>query len=99
MAAFGIGTACAAVAGVAVTPFFHVDPTAGNVFAIIAFVVVVLGGMGSVPGALIGGIVIGVAEALGAVLIPGSFKELLIYAVFLGVLLFRPSGIFGVQAR
>jgi branched-chain amino acid transport system permease protein len=76
-----------------------VDPTAGDVFAIIGFVVVVLGGLGSVPGALIGGVVIGVAEALGAVLIPGSFKELLIYGVFLVVLLFRPSGLFGVQTR
>ena len=95
MAAFGIGTACAAVAGAVVTPFFHVSPSAGESFAIIAFVVVVLGGMGSAVGALVGGIVIGVAEALGAVLLPGSFKELLIYAVFLGVLLLRPSGLFG----
>ena len=91
--AFGIGTACAAVAGIVTTPFFHVSPDIGNVFVILAFVIVVLGGLGSFPGALVGGMVVGVVESLGAVFLPGSLKELLIYAVFLLALAVRPEGL------
>jgi branched-chain amino acid transport system permease protein len=97
--AFGIGTACAAVAGVVTTPFFHVSPDIGNTFVILAFVIVVLGGLGSFPGALLGGLIVGVVESLGAVALPGSLKELLIYAVFLLVLLLRPEGLFAGAGR
>jgi branched-chain amino acid transport system permease protein len=96
--AFGIGTACAAVAGIVTTPFFHVSPDIGNTFVILAFVIVVLGGLGSFPGALLGGLIVGVVENLGAVALPGSLKELLIYAVFLLVLLFRPEGLMAHRA-
>jgi branched-chain amino acid transport system permease protein len=97
--AFGIGTACAAVAGIVTTPFFHVSPDIGNSFVILAFVIVVLGGLGSFPGALLGGLIVGVVESLGALAFPGSLKELVIYGVFLLVLLFRPEGLMTAAAR
>ena len=97
--AFGIGTACAAVAGIVTTPFFHVSPDIGNTFVILAFVIVVLGGLGSFPGALLGGLIVGVVESLGAVLLAGSLKELVIYAAFLLVLLLRPEGLLGLRGR
>ena len=93
--AFGIGAASAAVAGALVTPFFYVAPDVGESFNIMAFVVVVLGGMGNFVGALVGGIIVGVAESLGAALLPGSLKQLVVFAIFVLALLFRPQGLFG----
>lgn len=93
--AFGLGTALAAVAGSLVTPFLYVAPDVGDVFNILAFVIVVLGGMGSFPGALLGGFVVGLAESLGAAVLPGSLKQLPIFALFVLVLLFRPTGLLG----
>ncbi|HXH82951.1 MAG TPA: branched-chain amino acid ABC transporter permease, partial [Candidatus Tectomicrobia bacterium] len=94
-AAFGIGSACVAVAGALVTPFFYVAPDVGESFNIMAFVVVVLGGMGNFVGALLGGFIVGLAESLGATLLPGSLKQLVVFALFVLVLLFRPAGLFG----
>ncbi|MBI3827117.1 MAG: branched-chain amino acid ABC transporter permease [Candidatus Rokubacteria bacterium] len=93
--AFGMGAACVAVAGALVTPFFYVAPDVGESFNIMAFVVVVLGGMGNFLGALLGGFVIGLAESLGATLLPGSLKYLVVFLLFVLVLLLRPEGIFG----
>ena len=93
--AFGIGSGCVAVAGALVTPFFYVAPDVGESFNIMAFVVVVLGGMGNFVGALAGGFLVGLAEALGATLLPGSLKQLVVFALFVLVLLFRPAGLFG----
>jgi branched-chain amino acid transport system permease protein len=93
--AFGIGAACAAVAGALITPFFYVAPDVGESFNIMAFVVVVLGGMGNFVGALLGGLIVGVAESLGAALLPGSLKQLVVFVIFVLVLLFRPQGLFG----
>jgi branched-chain amino acid transport system permease protein len=93
--AFGIGSACVAVAGALVTPFFYVAPDVGESFNIMAFVVVVLGGMGNFVGALLGGFIVGLAESLGATLLPGSLKQLVVFALFVLVLLFRPAGLFG----
>ena len=84
-----------AVAGSLVTPFLYVAPDVGDVFNILAFVIVVLGGMGSFLGALLGGFVIGLAESIGAAVLPGSLKQLPIFALFVLVLLFRPAGLFG----
>lgn len=95
---FGIGSACAGIAGSIIVPFFHVEPTVGDRFVITAFVVVVLGGLGNFIGALVGGIILGVCEALGAILLPGSFKLLVIYMIFFLVLLFKPTGLFGRRA-
>jgi len=93
--AYGIGAGAVAVAGALVTPFFYVAPDVGESFNIMAFVVVVLGGMGNFVGALIGGFIVGLAESLGATLLPGSLKQLVVFGLFVLVLLFRPAGIFG----
>jgi branched-chain amino acid transport system permease protein len=93
--AFGIGAACAAVAGALITPFFYVAPDVGESFNIMAFVVVVLGGMGNFVGALLGGVIVGLAESLGAAVLPGSLKQLVVFVIFVFVLLFRPQGLFG----
>ncbi len=93
--AFGIGTACVAAAGTLTATFFYVNPLVGGVFVITAFVVVVLGGMGNFIGALIGGLIIGLAESVGAAFMPGQLKQLIIYFIFILVLLFKPEGLFG----
>jgi len=98
MITFGIGAACVGAAGSLVLPFLFVAPTAGATFTIIAFVVVVLGGMGSIPGALVGGLVIGLTQELTQLFVPGS-KFLGVFIVFLAVLLFRPEGILGKARR
>lgn len=92
---FGIGAAAAGAAGALVMPFLFVSPTAGSIFNIIAFIVVVLGGMGSVPGALIGGLIIGLTQEMTQIFVSGSSKLFGVFAVFILVLLFRPQGLFG----
>jgi branched-chain amino acid transport system permease protein len=94
--AFGLGTACVALAGVLMTPFFYIAPQVGLPFTLIAFVTVVLGGLGSVPGALVGGLIIGVVESLGEILLPSpSMKQMATFSVFLLILLVRPQGLLG----
>jgi branched-chain amino acid transport system permease protein len=94
--AFGLGTACVALAGVLMTPFFYVAPQVGLPFTLIAFVTVVLGGLGSVPGALVGGLIIGVIESLGEIMLPSpSMKQMATFSVFLLILLVRPQGLLG----
>lgn len=92
---FALGTACAGAAGTLVAPFTTIQPTAGQMFNIIAFVVVVLGGMGNVLGALAGGLLIGLTEQLGGVYLPGQSQLLLVFIVFVLVLFLRPQGLFG----
>jgi branched-chain amino acid transport system permease protein len=92
---FGIGAACVAVAGGLVSPFLSLTPTVGEQFTILAFVIVVLGGLGSVVGAVVGGIVIGLVQTVGALYLPGTGSLILVFAVFVLVLLFRPQGLFG----
>ncbi len=94
-ATFAIGTACAGAAGVLVAPLVTIEPTTGELFNIIAFVVVVLGGMGNVVGALVGGLIIGLTEQLGALYLPGQSPLLSVFVVFVLVLFLRPQGLFG----
>lgn len=94
-ATFAIGTACAGAAGVLVAPLVTIEPTTGELFNIIAFVVVVLGGMGNVVGALVGGLLIGLTEQLGALYLPGQSPLLSVFIVFVLVLFLRPQGLFG----
>jgi branched-chain amino acid transport system permease protein len=94
---FGIGAACAGVAGTAITPFFPIYPYVGDIFILTAYVVVVLGGMGSVLGALVGGLIIGMADSIGAMILPGSMKSVLSFVIFIMILLFKPTGLFGRQ--
>lgn len=95
---FGLGTACVAIAGCLLIPSYYVNPSAGNAFVLVAFTIVVLGGMGSVPGALIGGLVIGVVESLSSLFLGESLGQIGIFLLFIAVLLVRPSGLFGARA-
>ena len=95
---FGLGTACVAVAACLLIPTYYVNPSAGNAFILIAFTIVVLGGMGSVPGALIGGLLIGVVESLGGFFFGESLGQVGIFLIFIVVLLVRPRGLFGASA-
>jgi branched-chain amino acid transport system permease protein len=95
---FGIGTACLAAAACLLLPTFYVTPQVGYTFVLIAFTTVVLGGMGSFPGALLGGLILGVVEALGGLFFGESLGEIGIYAIFILILLFRPAGLFGARA-
>jgi branched-chain amino acid transport system permease protein len=95
---FGLGTACLAVAACLLIPTYYVNPSAGNAFVLIAFTIVVLGGMGSVAGALLGGLFVGVVESLSGLYLGESLGQIGIFAMFILVLLFRPSGLFGERA-
>jgi branched-chain amino acid transport system permease protein len=93
--AFGIGIAMAAGAGAVITPFFYTFPSVGGLFGLTAFVVVVLGGMGNIPGAIIGALVIGVAESLTAQFVALDLAMLGVFIIFVVVLVVKPSGILG----
>ncbi len=92
---FGIGTACLGAAACLLAPTFPISPQIGYIFVLIAFTVVVLGGMGSFVGALIGGFIIGVTESLGGLFFGESLGKLGISLIFILILLFRPTGLFG----
>ena len=93
--AYGIGIACLGAAACLLLPSFYVSPEVGGVFVLTAFTIVVLGGMGSFPGAMLGGLLIGVAESLGGLLLGESLGPIAISGVFIAVLLLRPTGLFG----
>ena len=93
--AFGVGVACAAVAGCVLTPMYYTFPTVGVDLIIIAFVVVVLGGMGSVAGAIIGGLIIGITQTLTGFFISVELKDVVALLLFILILLVRPQGLFG----
>lgn len=95
MITFGLGTACVGAAGALVLPFLSLQPTTGEQFNVIAFVVVVLGGLGNVVGALVGGLLIGLIQELGGAIIPGVDKLFFVFVVFVFTLLLRPQGLFG----
>jgi len=96
MITFGLGTALAAAAGVLLVPSLYLYPTVGEILIVKCFVIVVLGGLGSVPGAIAGGVLLGVVESLGAVYVSVAYKDAIGFVLFLLVLLFRPAGLFGV---
>jgi branched-chain amino acid transport system permease protein len=93
--AFGIGAACVGMAGSFITPIFFVDPYIGNVFILMAFVVVIMGGIGNFLGALICGFIVGVLESFGAIFMPGSMKQVLPFSLLIVIMLFKPTGLFG----
>lgn len=93
--AFGIGTAIMGVVGCVLIPFYYVFPTVGVIFDVKCFIIVVLGGLGSIPGALVGGVIIGLIESIGAQFMASTWTELIVYVVFLAVLFIRPAGLFG----
>ena len=95
---FGLGTACLAIAAALLMPSFYVNPRVGGAFVLVAFTIVVLGGMGSIPGALVGGLVIGLVESLTGLFLGESLGQIGIFLLFILVLLVRPTGLFGARA-
>jgi len=95
---FGLGTACVAVAACLLIPTYYVNPTAGEAFVLIAFTIVVLGGMGSIAGAVIGGLFVGVVESLSSIFLGQSLGQIGIFVMFIVMLLIRPNGLFGARA-
>jgi len=95
LVSFGLGCALAGAAGVILTPIFPVTPTVGVGVSLTAFVVVVLGGMGSFVGCLVGGLVLGLVENFGAAYISSGYKHVFGFIILILVLLFRPAGLFG----
>ena len=95
--AFGIGSALAGTAGALISPTYYIFPQVGSVFTLKAFVITVLGGMGSIVGATLGGVLIGVAESVGGVYIGSGWKDVIVFVLFLLVLLFKPSGLLGTS--
>jgi branched-chain amino acid transport system permease protein len=95
---FGLGTACVAIAACLLIPTYYVNPHVGNAFVLIAFTTVVLGGMGSIPGAVLGGLFVGVVESLCGLYLGESLGQIGIFLMFILVLLFRPNGLLGERA-
>jgi branched-chain amino acid transport system permease protein len=95
---FGLGAACVAVAACLLIPTYYVNPHVGNAFVLIAFTTVVLGGMGSIPGALIGGVFVGLIESLCGLYLGESLGQIGIFLMFILVLLLRPGGLLGARA-
>jgi branched-chain amino acid transport system permease protein len=95
---FGLGSACVAVAGCALVLLVDVTPPLGPYYTLLAFVIVIVGGLGSMGGALLGGVLIGVSEALAGLFIDPSAKSMFSFALLILVLLFRPQGLLGRRA-
>jgi branched-chain amino acid transport system permease protein len=96
--AFGIGAACVGAAGALVSPIVPFQPAGGLGLSVASFNIVIIGGMGSLPGAFLGGLLVSVAESLGAVFLSPSMKELVSFSLLIVILLFRPAGLFGRAA-
>ena len=96
---FGIGTACVGLAACLLLPTFYVTPQVGYTFVLVAFTTVVLGGMGSLPGALVAGLLLGIIESLCGLILGESLGQIGIFLAFILILLFKPAGLFGKGAR
>lgn len=99
MITMGIGTACVGVAGNLLIQLYPVNPSTGFSFVTIAFVVVVLGGLGSLPGALIGGIIVGIIETFSGFYLGTDLNQIAYFVIFVAILIFRPWGLFGVKGE
>lgn len=96
---FGIGAACVGLASSLVAPLYPTSSTIGTYFVLTAFVVVVLGGLGSIPGAFVGAMLIGLIDALAGFYIGSDLREAVVFGVFLIILILRPSGLFGTRVK
>ena len=95
---FGLGAACVGAAGAMLVLIIDVTPALGPAYTLLAFVIVITGGLGSMPGALLGGVLIGLTEAMAGLLFTPSAKSMFAFAILVVVLLFRPQGILGTRA-
>ena len=93
--AFGVGAACVGAAGALVAPILPFQPPTGLSLSVASFNIVIIGGMGSLLGAFVGGLLVSLAESLGAVFLKPSLKELFSFSLLIVILLFRPAGLFG----
>ena len=99
MLSFGLGAALAGAAGVIVAPIFPVTPTGSSAVSLTAFVVVVLGGMGSLKGCVVGGLLLGILENLGAAYISTMYRNIFGFIILILVLVFRPWGLYGQRTQ
>jgi branched-chain amino acid transport system permease protein len=99
MLVFALAGGLAALSGALLAPLFHASPDVGVLPALKSFVIVVLGGMGSPIGSLVGGLILGVLESLGALYISYTYRDTYAFAILILVLLLRPQGLFGERAR
>jgi branched-chain amino acid transport system permease protein len=99
MLAFGMGVGCLGIAAPLMMPIYYVVPDIGTFFILIAFVVVVLGGLGNFVGAMLASFLVAIAQSIGALFMPGSTAPVLPFLLFVLVLLFKPEGLFGRTAR
>ncbi len=97
--AFGIGIALVGLSGGLLVPFFSIYPLVGQTFSNRSFIIVVLGGKGSISGALVGGLIVGVIEQLAGQLLTDAYAQAIVFVLFVIVLLFKPSGLFGREAE
>ena len=95
---FGLGSVCVAVAGCAMVLLVDVTPPLGPAYTLLAFVIVIVGGLGSMPGALLGGVLIGVSEALAGLFVAPSAKSMFSFGLLILILLLRPQGLLGKKA-
>jgi branched-chain amino acid transport system permease protein len=91
---FALGAATAAAAGVLLLPLMPVSPHIGHDFTLTAFIVVILGGMGNLMGALVGGLILGVAESTSTLFLPATLKQVVSFSILIIIMLFRPQGLF-----
>lgn len=96
---FGLGSALAGLAGAAIVLFSPFDPYIGESYLVKSFVIVVLGGLGSFPGALVGGLIIGMVQVFGGFYLPGTLNEVVIFGIFVLLLYLRPTGLFGSRSE
>jgi branched-chain amino acid transport system permease protein len=99
MIAFGVGVALAAGAGALLAPDFLVYPENGSISTFKGFEIIVIGGLGSIPGALVGAVLLGVIEAFGSVLVSAAYKDLYGFVLLITLLVLRPTGLFGERER
>lgn len=93
--AWALAAGLTGIAGALIATFFYIAPTVGETLGIVAFVTVSLGGFGSIPGALVAGVLIGVIESMSGYLIGAIYKDIVVYILFIAVLWFRPQGLMG----
>ena len=92
---WGLGAALVGLSGTVLAIFYYIYPQVGGPFALIAYVTVALGGFGSIFGALVAGIIVGLVEAITALIFPPALKSIGVFGLYLAVLFIRPSGLFG----